>query len=127
MTLRSPLGRVRGLGSAKEGTDHFWQQRVTAVALVPLSIWFLVAVLKLSSGHYEQFQAWIAVPGNTALLLVLLFCLFHHAQLGVQVVIEDYVAGKGARLVLLLSVKFASALLGVFAAVAVLRTAFVGG
>src|SRR5579859_668218 len=127
MTLRSPLARARGLGSAKEGLDHWFQQRLTAVALVPLSIWFIVSAIGLAGSHYEQFQAWLAIPGNTALMLLLLFCVFHHAQLGVQVVIEDYIHGRGAKIAAIVLVKMTSWLLGVFAAVAVLRTALVGG
>ena len=127
MNLRTPLSRARGHGSAKEGLGHWIQQRVTAVALIPLSIWFIVSVIGLAGSHYEQFQAWLAVPGNTALMLLVLFCTFHHAQLGVQTVIEDYIHGRGARLASIYLVKMTSALLGVFAGVAVLRAALVGG
>jgi succinate dehydrogenase / fumarate reductase membrane anchor subunit len=127
MNLRSPLGRVRGLGSAKEGVAHWTQQRLTALALVPLSIWFIISVIGLAGGRYVQFQSWLSVPGNTTLILLLLFCLFHHAQLGVQVVIEDYLHVPGAKLAALILVKMTSALLGVFAAVSVLRTALLGG
>ena len=127
MSLRSPLARARGLGSAKEGLNHWIAQRVTAIALVPLSIWFIISVIGLAGSHYEQFQAWLAVPGNTALMLLLLFAVFHHAQLGCQAVIEDYIHGRAARVAAILLVKLTSALLGVFAAVAVLRAALVGG
>ena len=127
MSLRSPLGHARGLGSAKEGPDHWWQQRLTAIALVPLSIWFITAVIGLAGARYEHFQAWLAVPGNTALMLLLLFCVFHHAQLGIQVVIEDYLHDRGAKIAALILVKMTTWLLGVFAAIAVLRTALVGG
>jgi len=127
MSLRTPLARARGLGSAKEGLGHWIAQRVTAVALIPLSIWFIISVISLAGSHYEQFQAWLAVPGNTALMLLLLFAVFHHAQIGCQVVIEDYIHGRGARVAAILLVKLTSILLGVFAAVAVLRAALVGG
>ncbi len=127
MKLRSPLANARGLGSAKEGVGHWWQQRLSALALVPLSIWFIASVLGLAGGRYEQFQAWIAVPGNTALLVLLLFCTFHHLQLGLQVVIEDYVGDRAARIAMIVLVKMTSILLGVFSVVAVLRTALVGG
>jgi len=127
MSLRTPLARARGHGSAKDGLHHWLQQRLTAVALIPLSIWFIVSVIGLAGSHYEQFQAWLSVPGNTALMLLLLFCTFHHAQLGCQVVIEDYIHGRGARVAAIYLVKMTSALLGVFAAVAVLRAALVGG
>jgi len=127
MSLRSPLGRVRGLGSAKEGTGHWWQQRMTAIALVPLSIWFIASAIGLAGHHYEEFQIWIASPGNTTLMLLLLFCLFHHAQLGMQMVIEDYLHDRAARVTALILVKMTCVLLGVFSGVAVLRTALVGG
>ena len=127
MHLRTPLAHVRGHGSAKEGLGHWIRQRVTAIALIPLSIWFIISVIGLAGSHYEQFQAWIAVPGNTALMLLLLACTFHHAQLGCQVVIEDYIHGRGARIAAIYLVKMTSALLGVFAGVAVLRAALVGG
>lgn len=127
MSLRTPLARARGLGSAKEGLGHWIAQRVTAIALVPLSVWFILSVISLAGSHYEQFQAWLAVPGNTALMLLLLFAVFHHAQLGCQIVIEDYIHGRGARVAAILLVKLTSILLGVFAAVAVLRAALVGG
>src|SRR5579859_707216 len=127
MSLRTPLARARGHGSAKDGLHHWLQQRLTAVALIPLSIWFIVSVIGLAGSHYEHFQAWLAVPGNTALMLLLLFCVFHHAQLGIQVVIEDYLHDRGAKIAALILVKMTTWLLGVFAAVAVLRTALVGG
>jgi succinate dehydrogenase / fumarate reductase membrane anchor subunit len=127
MSLRSPLARARGLGSAKEGLGHWIAQRVTSIALIPLSVWFIISVIGLAGSHYEQFQAWLAVPGNTALMLLLLFCTFHHAQNGCQVVIEDYIHGRGARLAAIMLVKMTSVLLGVFAAVSVLRAALVGG
>ena len=127
MHLRTPLAHVRGHGSAKEGLGHWIRQRVTAIALIPLSIWFIISVIGLAGSHYEQFQAWLSVPGNTALMLLLLYCTFDHAQLGVQTVIEDYIHGRGAKLAAILLVKMTSVLLGVFAGVAVLRAALVGG
>jgi succinate dehydrogenase / fumarate reductase membrane anchor subunit len=127
MSLRSPLGRVRGLGSAKEGVSHFWQQRLTAVALVPLALWFVVSVISLIHADYQHLHAWISAPGNTALMLLLVFAVFHHAQLGLQVVIEDYVHKECSKLFWIIAVKFLAFLFGVFSAVAVIRLAFVGG
>ncbi len=127
MTLRSPLGRVRGLGSAKQGVTHFWWQRLTAVALVPISLWFVVSVITLAGADYAHFRAWLSWPGNTTLLILLLFATFRHAQVGVQVVIEDYVHDEGLKLFGLIAVKFAALFFGVFAVVAVLRVVFVGG
>src|SRR5690349_18457429 len=111
--LRSPLGRARGLGSAKEGLHHWWVQRLTSLALVPLTVWFVVEIIRLVRGEigggpatYQDFLVWLASPLNATVMIVLLAVSFHHAQAGMQVVIEDYVAGHGARLATLIAVKF---------------------
>ncbi|MDR3441080.1 succinate dehydrogenase, hydrophobic membrane anchor protein [Telmatospirillum sp.] len=127
MSLRSPLGRVRGLGSAKQGVSHFLWQRLTAVALVPLAIWFVISVVSLAGADYSHFRTWLSWPGNTTLMILLIFAVFRHAQLGVQVVVEDYVHDAGLKLVSLIAVKFIALFFGVFAAVSVLRVVFVGG
>ena len=126
MSLRTPLGRVRGLGSAKEGVTHWWAQRLTAIALVPLILWFVVCLLSIAHADYEAAVEWVSQPLNTVLLVVLLFSVFYHAQLGMQVVIEDYVHAEGAKLISLLLMKFILVLLGVSAVLAVLRIAFGG-
>ena len=126
MSMRSPLSRVRGLGSAKEGLTHWLHQRITAVALVPLTIWLLASMIALGGADYVAFKEWLAVPCNTSLMILLLILVFHHAQLGLQVVIEDYVHGA-LKVVGIVGVKLLALLLGVFSVVAVLRTAFVGG
>ena len=126
MALRSTLGRVRGLGSAKEGVSHFWHQRITAVALVPLSIWFVCSVIALAGSDYATYHAWIALPGNTTLMILLIGMVFYHGALGAQVVIEDYVHSEGKRLASLILMKLVLLLLGVFSAIAVLRVAFAG-
>lgn len=127
MSLRSPFGRVRGLGSAKEGVSHFVHQRLTAIALIPLLLWFVISVISLVHGDYQQFRHWISVPGNTALFVVLVFAVFYHAALGLQVVIEDYVHCECVKIASLIAVKFGALLLGVFSALAIVRVAFVGG
>lgn len=104
--MRSSLGMARGLGAAKEGVHHWWVQRVTAIALVPLSIWFVFSVIHLIGADWATFQSWIGFFGNTILMILTVLVLFHHAGLGMQVVIEDYVSGEGARIVVLLAVKF---------------------
>ncbi|QNT69821.1 succinate dehydrogenase, hydrophobic membrane anchor protein [Defluviicoccus vanus] len=106
MQMRSSLGRVRGLGSAKEGVGHWWAQRVTAIALVPLAIWFVVSIISLTGATYAEYVAWIGVFGNALLMILTALVLFYHASLGMQVVIEDYVSGEGARIAVLLAVKF---------------------
>ena len=126
MSLQTPLGRVRGLGSAKSGTHHWWMQRVTAIALVPLTLWFVVAMIKLTGADHSVAAAWIRSPFNAIVLLLLIVATFHHMQLGLQVVIEDYVHHHGARLVLMLGQKLLSFALAVVAIFAVLKIAFGG-
>jgi len=122
--MRTELGRVRGLGSAKSGVHHWWVQRLTALALVPLSLWFIGAVLVLKDRPRLDVAHWIASPINTVLLIALVVASFHHMQLGLQVVIEDYVHGERARFALLILMKGASFLLGLAGVVSVLRLAF---
>ncbi len=121
--LRSSLGRARGLGSAKEGVGHWWAQRVTAIALVPLSIWFVIAVISLIGADYAVFQAWIGTFGNALLMILTALVLFYHAHLGMQVVIEDYVHGEAARIATLLVVKFVLASLAASCVLAVVLVA----
>ena len=124
MMRRTQLGRIRGLGSAKSGTGHWWAQRLTAVALIPLVIWFVVSVIVLTGAPYAAVAAWLGNPLNATLMVLLIFATFHHAQLGLQVVIEDYVHGEGTRLALIMLVKFAAILLGTGSVIAVLKLCF---
>lgn len=124
MSLKTPLGQVRGLGSAKSGTEHWWAQRVSSVALVPLTLWFVYAMAANAGAEYAVMTAWLASPINAILMLLLIAATFHHLHLGVQVVIEDYVHNEGAKIAGLLFVKLASAALAVAAAFAVLKVAF---
>ena len=89
MSLRSPLGRVLGLGSAKDGTGHWWAQRVTAVALVPLTLWFFIALLSLPALDYSTVKAWLALPVSSFLAVLTVGVLTYHAYLGTTVVVED--------------------------------------
>lgn len=124
MSLRSPLGKVLGLGAAKEGAAHWWTQRVTSVGLLVLTPWLLISLLMLGDLSYDSVVPWIAAPLNTTLLSLLLVTWVYHAQLGVQVVIEDYVAHEGAKLLLMLAVDFLLIALGVLGVFSVLRIAF---
>lgn len=124
--MQSDLARVRHLGSAKDGTHHFWVQRITAIALVPLSIWFVFAVLSLLGADYNAYKAWISVPFNTLLMVLLVGALFHHLQLGLQVVVEDYVHGEGAKVTLIILNKLAAVLLAATCVLSVLKVAFGG-
>ncbi len=101
--FRSPLGRARGLGSAKHGVSHWWFQRLTAVAMIPLFIWFTASVITVMiSSDINIIVSWFSSPVNS-LLIVLLFCaMFFHAKLGLQVVIEDYVKAPCCKYTLLL-------------------------
>jgi succinate dehydrogenase / fumarate reductase membrane anchor subunit len=125
-SLRSPLGRARGLGSAKDGTHHWWAQRVTAIALVPLTVWFVASVIGLAGAPLIELQAWVASPVVAVLLLILVGATFQHARLGVQVVIEDYVHHEGVKVALLLAVNGAALLFGAIAAFSILKLAFGG-
>jgi succinate dehydrogenase / fumarate reductase membrane anchor subunit len=122
-SLRSPLGRVRGLGSAKEGVAHWWAQRVTALALVPLVLWFVIAVISLAGADYARTTAWIASPVPAILLVLLIVATFYHAVLGMQVVIEDYIHPESLRIALILLVKAAAIVLAAAAIFAVLKIA----
>ena len=122
--MRSPLGRAVGLGSAKEGVEHWWLQRVTAVALVPLTLWFVVAVVRLSSADIDAVRDWVGRPLPAILLVLLLIATFWHASLGLQVVIEDYVHTDLAKLGLLIVIRLACFALAVAGVIAVLGIAF---
>ncbi|NJD31853.1 MAG: succinate dehydrogenase, hydrophobic membrane anchor protein [Gammaproteobacteria bacterium] len=124
MSLRSPLGRVLGLGSARGGSSHWYAQRVTAVALVLLGIWFVGSLATLDGGSYEQVTGWLGSPLNSALALLLVVVAAYHAGLGLQVVVEDYVSDNGTRAAVLVAVKFALVVAAVVGALAVLRIAF---
>lgn len=120
MSLRSPLGRVRGLGSAKEGVDHWWAERLSALALIPLTVWFVISLLALTGADHAAVRAWAASPVVAGLLVLLIVATFYHAHLGLQVVIEDYVHSEGLKLFTLLAVKGASWLLAIIGVVSVL-------
>jgi succinate dehydrogenase / fumarate reductase, membrane anchor subunit len=124
--LRTPLARARGLGSAKYGVSHWWAQRVTAIALIPLTVWFAISLVMLSGADYATVRAWIASPLVMALLALTIVIGLHHGQLGMQVVIEDYVHGEGWKLALVVIVKFIAVLFGLGAVVAIMRIGFGG-
>ena len=124
--LRSHLSRARGLGSAKSGVHHFWVQRLTAVALIPLVVWFAISLVMLSGADYGMARSWIGSP-MVMVLLILTICIgLHHGQLGIQVVIEDYVHNEGVKLALIVAVKFIAVFFGLAAIVATMRIGFGG-
>jgi succinate dehydrogenase / fumarate reductase, membrane anchor subunit len=119
--MRSPLARARGLGSAKAGAAHWWAERITAIALVPLTLWFLCAVVRLLGASREDVVSWMAGPLPIVLMIALVIATFHHLQLGLQVVIEDYVDNDALRIGSILLVKGLSVLLAIACIVSVLR------
>ena len=119
MSLESPLGRVLGRGSAKEGPGHWIAQRVTAIGLIPLGLWFLFSLVGLGSSNHQFMLAWVADPTHAILLILLLLTLLYHSILGIQVVVEDYLHGA-VKIVTLLAARFLYAVMavaGVFAIV----------
>jgi succinate dehydrogenase / fumarate reductase membrane anchor subunit len=123
VNYRTPLARARGLGSAKEGVSHWWVQRLTAVALLPLLIWLVTALALLDGYGYPTLIGWVAQPVHAILLLATILALFWHSSLGLQVVIEDYIGAEGLRMTLIIAVKFAHILGGIISIFAVLKIA----
>jgi succinate dehydrogenase / fumarate reductase membrane anchor subunit len=124
--MRSSLRRARGLGSAREGVEHWWMQRVTAAALIPLTLWFVVSLIALTGSDYNAFIAWLKAPFVAILMVLLLIALFHHMALGLRVVVEDYVHSDRAKIPTVVAIHlvcFALAVVGIFAT---LRIAFDG-
>ena len=116
--MRSPLGRAIGLGSAKEGVEHWWAQRITALALIPLAVWFVIGIIGLVGAELETVQDWVSRPLPAILLVLLLIATFYHVSLGLQVVVEDYVHTELAKLGLVILIRltcFAFAVAGIFA------------
>lgn len=124
--LRTHLSRARGLGSAKDGLNHWWAQRLTAIALIPLVVWFAVSLVMLSGADYGVVRAWIGAPMVMVLLILTIGVGLHHGRLGLQVVIEDYVHSEGLKLALIVAVRFIAVFFGLAAAVAILRIGFGG-
>ena len=118
---RSVLGRARGLGAARAGSAHWWTQRMTALALVPLSLWFIASMISLEGARRLDVALWLHSPVSLVLLLCLIVTSFWHAALGLSVVIEDYVHGEGARLALLLGMRALTVVLALLCIVSALR------
>lgn len=123
MTIQTPLGRVRGLGSAKSGVEHFWHQRLTAAALVPLTVWFVWVVARYAGAPHVDVVAALGHPINAALMLLFVVAGLYHMALGLRVVVEDYITAKGSKLALLFFVNFAAFAIAMVCVVAVLRIA----
>ncbi|MGD1953762.1 MAG: succinate dehydrogenase, hydrophobic membrane anchor protein [Sphingomonadales bacterium] len=123
MSLKTPLGHVRGLGSAKSGTHHWWLQRVTAIGMLLLMIWFVVSLIGLRGASFEEATAWISQPLVSVIMLVLIGTAFYHMRLGIQVVIEDYLHGA-LRIAGIVALNFGTALLSAACLFSVLKIAF---
>lgn len=122
-SLRSALGRVRGLGAARGGTEHWLAQRLTSLALLPLTLWLVISVASLAGAGHAAAVEWIAAPVNALLLLLTLGLTFHHTAGGLQVIIEDYVRPEGRRFAAILAVKAICLVAAAASALAVLRIA----
>ncbi len=126
MSLRTPLGRVRGLGSAKEGTGHFWAQRVTAIALIPLTFLFVVIIFAFIGADHARAVGLMGNPLRAVTMLLFIGAGFYHMQLGMQVVIEDYIHHEALKTLSLLCVSLGAVTLGVASAFAIHKLAFGG-
>ncbi len=129
MSLRTPLKRAKGLGSAKEGTDHWWAQRVSAIALVPLVLWLIVSLLKTLIGSglsYDSAIVWIQSPTNTLFTIFFIIAAYYHGYLGIKVVIEDYIHNEFLKLTMIVIKQLGFAFLLGASIFAVLSVYFVG-
>ena len=124
MSLMTPLNRVLGLGTAKGAAEHWWWQRLTAVALLPLGLWFALALLALPSFDYASVVTWVQQPLTSILLILMVAAVGYHSFLGVQVVVEDYVTSKGLKVSALMASTLAHFALSIAAVFAVLKIAF---
>ncbi len=119
--LRTPLRNARGLGSAKEGTHHWLTQRASAIALIPLTLWFVTAMVMNAGAPYEDMIAFLRNPLVSVGMILFVFAAFYHMKLGLQVVVEDYIAKESTRIVLLLLLTFAIYATGAAAILAVVK------
>jgi succinate dehydrogenase / fumarate reductase, membrane anchor subunit len=122
--LRTPLKTARGLGSAKDGAGHWWAQRLTALALVPLVLWFVIGVIEHLGATQGMMVSWLRSPVTAALMVLLIGAGVHHGQAGMQVVYEDYVHHEGARFAVIIATKLVAFAIGAAAIVAVLKLSF---
>jgi len=124
MAIRTAIARVRGLGSAKTGTEHWWMQRVTAVGLVPLTLWFVASLVSLAGADFETAYLWVASPTGSLPMILLLLAGLWHGKLGLQVVVEDYIHAEGVKVAILMLLSLATVALGVAGVFAVCKISF---
>ena len=123
MEFRTPLSRARGLGSAKDGTRHWWMERLTAIALIPLTVWLVASLVAIGTADYAQTVHWIRSPASSIALLLTIVALFHHTQLGLQVVVEDYIHVEWLKIALIIAIKLGAIAAAATAGFSVLRIA----
>lgn len=121
MSFNTPLAKVRGLGSAKSGTHHWIMQRLTAIALIPLSVWLIFSLITIENMNYQSAIIWMKSPTGAIPMLFFIIALFHHLQLGLQIVIEDYITCKVFKISSLIVLKLVSFSTGIVAIVTVLK------
>lgn len=124
MSLRSPLAKARNHGSARDGVHHWWQQRLSAILLLALSVWLVIALRTITGGDFATTRDWLALPWNTVFALLFTVSTFYHGQLGIQVVIEDYIHTRWLEVSLQILVKLSALVLTVMGCLAILRIAF---
>ncbi len=127
MSLESPLGKFLGHGSARHGTEHWWAQRVTSVALLPLTLWFVFALLGMNDFTHASVVGWMGSPVNSILLALLLIAVLYHSQLGLQVVVEDYVHTGWLKVSMLVGLQLAHVAFGVAGLYSIILISISGG
>jgi len=124
MSLRTPLSKVKGLGAAKEGAGHWWQQRLTSIALIPLVLWFSFSIALIAVADYATVSVWIGSPISTVLMMLAIVVGFYHGYLGLQVIIEDYISHEALKIGLLIFIALLFVLLATLGVVSVLKISF---
>ncbi len=125
-SLRTTLGRVRGLGTAKDGVHHWWMQRLSAMALLPLSVWFVIGLIGQFGEGHAAMVAWLSGPVTATIAILLVGALFYHAKLGLQVVFEDYIHSEWLKISSLIALNFVTIFLAGLSILSILKIAFGG-
>ncbi|PCI43442.1 MAG: succinate dehydrogenase, hydrophobic membrane anchor protein [Alphaproteobacteria bacterium] len=123
MSMNTPISKVRGLGSARSGTEHWWMQKIAAVALVPLTIWFVASIVQMTHADYFMVRTWLASPVSATLILLYIVIGLYHLRLGLQAVVEDYIHGGGMKVFLQFAILFGCTIIAVTSIFSVLKIA----